>query len=269
MLVDGDVAVWDRRRILAYLAETYGGGPPRDAASATCRLRGRRLRASTTRGVSGRGAYDRHVSRIRPSRRRRAHDLPPPCVSCVFWQHDRVVTDERRKEAWAESFERRHGAFGRVLHDGARLPGDDPVRARRARSRARSALPGRPARPATPRLVTCTFLEGDDPAGACERLMLEALADLKAPRRGRPSRPSRSATRTRSRPRTASSATTPSSTATSSSASASRRSAASGQVALMRHRPRRPRPGAAACVERARRAAASARCAAPGRPAPA
>ena len=28
MLVDGDVAVWDRRRILAYLAETYGDGPP-------------------------------------------------------------------------------------------------------------------------------------------------------------------------------------------------------------------------------------------------
>ena len=28
MLVDGDVAVWDRRRILAYIAETYGDGPP-------------------------------------------------------------------------------------------------------------------------------------------------------------------------------------------------------------------------------------------------
>ena len=26
MLVDGDVAVWDRRRILAYLEETYGTG---------------------------------------------------------------------------------------------------------------------------------------------------------------------------------------------------------------------------------------------------
>ena len=30
MLVDGDVAVWDRRRILAYLAETYGGVVPAD-----------------------------------------------------------------------------------------------------------------------------------------------------------------------------------------------------------------------------------------------
>ena len=28
MLVDGRIAVWDRRRILAYLAETYGGAPP-------------------------------------------------------------------------------------------------------------------------------------------------------------------------------------------------------------------------------------------------
>ena len=30
MLVDGTVAVWDRRRILAYLAETYGGAVPVD-----------------------------------------------------------------------------------------------------------------------------------------------------------------------------------------------------------------------------------------------
>ena len=37
--------------------------------------------------------------------------LPPPCVACVFWQHDRITTDERRKEDWADSFERRHGAF--------------------------------------------------------------------------------------------------------------------------------------------------------------
>jgi glutathione S-transferase len=28
MLVDGDLAVWDRRRILAYVAATYGGGGP-------------------------------------------------------------------------------------------------------------------------------------------------------------------------------------------------------------------------------------------------
>ena len=28
MLVDGDLAVWDRRRILAYLAQTYGSPEP-------------------------------------------------------------------------------------------------------------------------------------------------------------------------------------------------------------------------------------------------
>ena len=50
-------------------------------------------------------------------------DLPPPCVSCVFWQDHRTVTDERRKEAWTESFSRRHGAFGRVMHEGARSAG--------------------------------------------------------------------------------------------------------------------------------------------------
>jgi glutathione S-transferase len=49
MIVDGDVAVWDRRRILAYLHETYGAGPPaggpsyRDMPSfvgGTCRIDG-------------------------------------------------------------------------------------------------------------------------------------------------------------------------------------------------------------------------------------
>lgn len=33
MLVDGALAVWDRRRILAYLAETYGAGPAEGAAT--------------------------------------------------------------------------------------------------------------------------------------------------------------------------------------------------------------------------------------------
>ena len=49
MIVDGDVAVWDRRRILAYIAETYGDGPPADGPSyrdmpsfvgGTCRVDG-------------------------------------------------------------------------------------------------------------------------------------------------------------------------------------------------------------------------------------
>jgi glutathione S-transferase len=49
MLVDGGLAVWDRRRILAYLAETYGPGRAEGAASyrdmpsfvgGTCRIDG-------------------------------------------------------------------------------------------------------------------------------------------------------------------------------------------------------------------------------------
>jgi hypothetical protein len=105
-------------------------------------------------------------------------DLPPPCVSCVFWQHDRAVTDERRKEAWVEGFERRHGAFGRALHDGARFQGMIQYGPAGAFPRALGLPAGPPGRDAA--LLTCTFLEASDPAGACERLVLEALADLKA-----------------------------------------------------------------------------------------
>jgi len=105
-------------------------------------------------------------------------DLPPPCVSCVFWQHERLVTDERRKAAWSQSFERRHGAFGRVLHDGGRFRGMIQFGPASAFPRALRLPAGPPSRDAA--LVTCTYLEGEDPAGVCERLMLEALADLKA-----------------------------------------------------------------------------------------
>lgn len=104
--------------------------------------------------------------------------LPPPCVSCVFWQHDRLVTDERHKAAWAESFGRRHGAFGRVLRDGDAFRGMVQFGPADAFPRALALPAGPPSRDAA--LITCTFLEGEDPAGSCERLLLEALADLKA-----------------------------------------------------------------------------------------
>ena len=105
-------------------------------------------------------------------------ELPHPCVSCTFWQHDRIVADERRKASWAESFERRHGAFGRMLHDGGRFLGMIQYGPSTAFPRALGLPAGPPGRDHA--LVTCTFLESDDPVGACERLMLEALADLKA-----------------------------------------------------------------------------------------
>jgi hypothetical protein len=118
------------------------------------------------------------VSTIVPLTGASRFDLPPPCVSCVFWQDHRAVTDERRKEAWAESFSRRHGAFGRVMHEGARFRGMIQYGPSSAFPRALGLPAGPPGRDAA--LVTCTFLDGEDPAGACERLMLEALADLKA-----------------------------------------------------------------------------------------
>ncbi|MGD9695188.1 MAG: hypothetical protein AB7V42_05950 [Thermoleophilia bacterium] len=105
-------------------------------------------------------------------------DLPPPCVSCVFWQHERAVTDERRKEAWVDSFERRHGAFGRVIHDDGDFRGMVQYGPASAFPRARLLPAGPPSRDAA--LITCTYMTGDDPEGNCERLLLEALADLKA-----------------------------------------------------------------------------------------
>jgi hypothetical protein len=118
------------------------------------------------------------VSRIVPITAATRRDLPPPCVSCVFWQHDRAITDERRKDSWSEAFERRHGSFGRVLSDDAGARSMIQYGPAGAFPRALGLPAGPPSRDAA--LVTCTYLEGEDPAGACERLMLEALADLKA-----------------------------------------------------------------------------------------
>jgi hypothetical protein len=105
-------------------------------------------------------------------------DLPPPCFSCTFWQHDRVLTDERRKAQWTDAVQRRHGGFGRVMTEGAEFRGMVQYGPSGLFPRALALPAGPPGRDAA--LVTCSFLEGDDPEGACERLLLEALADLKA-----------------------------------------------------------------------------------------
>ena len=118
------------------------------------------------------------MSRISPVTAASRRDLPVPCVSCVFWQHDRAVSDERRKEGWSEAFERQHGAFGRMLSDDGTFRGMIQYGPSATFPRA-LALPAGPP-DARAALVTCVFLEGDDPAGVAERLMLEALADLKA-----------------------------------------------------------------------------------------
>jgi hypothetical protein len=122
--------------------------------------------------------YHERVSQITSVTAATRTALPPPCISCVFWQHDRLVSDERHKAAWAEGFGRRHGAFGRVLRDGPSFRGMVQFGPAEAFPRALALPAGPPSRDAA--LITCTFLEGDDPEGSCERLLLEALADLKA-----------------------------------------------------------------------------------------
>jgi hypothetical protein len=118
------------------------------------------------------------VSRITPITAATRAQLPPPCVSCVFWQHDLLVTDERRKVAWIEGFERRHGAFARVLANGDEFRGMIQYGPASTFPRAYALPAGPPDRNAA--LVTCVFIRGEDPSGTGERLLLEALADLKA-----------------------------------------------------------------------------------------
>ncbi|HMN97928.1 MAG TPA: hypothetical protein PKD59_00775 [Miltoncostaeaceae bacterium] len=117
------------------------------------------------------------MTRILPLTAATRHELPAPCVSCVFWQHDRIVTDEGRKEAWSKAQGGEHGSFGRVLSDDSGFRGMIQYGPSNRFPRALAL----PAGPPDPRgaLVTCVFLEGDDPVGMGERLLLEALADLK------------------------------------------------------------------------------------------
>lgn len=110
-------------------------------------------------------------------------DLPPCCVDCVFWQHPRDVCDSRAKHRWMGGVERAFGPWGRVVNDGADLRGMIQYGPAPAFPRARILPAGPPARDGA--LITCAYLEGEDRVGTFERLLLEALADLKA--RGLPS----------------------------------------------------------------------------------
>lgn len=103
---------------------------------------------------------------------------PDCCTECVFWQQRGTGSDARAKERWAEGVERRFGAWGRILMEADGFRGVIQYGPARAFARARHMPAGPPGRDAA--LITCAFLDGNDLPGTCERLLLEALADLKA-----------------------------------------------------------------------------------------
>lgn len=103
---------------------------------------------------------------------------PAPCVDCVFWQTRTGVSDGVRKARWVADADREGRPYGRVIHEDGRLRGLLQYGPSRLFPRARRMPAGPPS--ATGAVVTCAYLAPEDPAGTCERLFLEALADLKA-----------------------------------------------------------------------------------------
>jgi hypothetical protein len=104
--------------------------------------------------------------------------LPACCVDCTFWQSQGTSTSPDGKARWVAAFEEEHGAWGRILLDADRFLGMLQYGPASAFPRARTLPTGPPH--ADGALVTCTFLDDADPVGALERLLLEALADLKS-----------------------------------------------------------------------------------------
>lgn len=115
---------------------------------------------------------------VLPLNRSSARHLPEPCIDCVFWQHATKVSDGRTKQRWSDDTQAADGSWGRMLMEDERFRGlvQYGPSARFVRAKA---LPAGPAS-ADAGLITCTFLAPDDAPGSAERLMLEALADLKA-----------------------------------------------------------------------------------------
>lgn len=117
---------------------------------------------------------------VTPLTRSSRRDIPACCGDCVFWQSLRGTSDGRRKDDWARDVEARFGAYGRVLWEGDDFRGVLHYGPANAFPRARSLPAGPPDMQAA--LIACIYLDGDDPVGSCERLLLEALSDLKARR---------------------------------------------------------------------------------------
>ena len=112
-----------------------------------------------------------------PLTRASVRDLPACCTDCVFWQTLRGDADWKRRAAWADRTERDFGPWGRVLADGDDVRGIMQYGPSGAFPRAKVLPAGPPSRDAA--LVTCAYVTGDDAAASMERLLLEALADIK------------------------------------------------------------------------------------------
>lgn len=105
---------------------------------------------------------------------------PACCTECVFWQRHGADTDPRAKARWAADIEKRFGPWGRILLEGSDFRGVIQYGPADAFARARAMPAGPPGRDAA--LITCVYMEGEDLPGTCERLLLEALADMKSRR---------------------------------------------------------------------------------------
>jgi hypothetical protein len=112
-----------------------------------------------------------------PLTRASVRDLPECCADCIFWQTLRGGSDESERDRWAHRTERSFGPWGRMLTDGESVVGVLQYGPSGAFPRAQVLPAGPPSRDAA--LITCSYVAGDDPGGSVERLVLEALADIK------------------------------------------------------------------------------------------
>ncbi|MBM3664594.1 MAG: hypothetical protein FJW92_02210, partial [Actinobacteria bacterium] len=112
-----------------------------------------------------------------PLTRASVRDLPVCCTDCVFWQTLRGGSDESERDRWAHRTERAFGPWGRMLSDGESVVGVLQYGPAGSFPRAQVLPAGPPSRDAA--LITCAYVSDSDAAGAVERLVLEALADIK------------------------------------------------------------------------------------------
>lgn len=122
--------------------------------------------------------HDRAVTRILAVTDAVVAQLPECCGDCVFWQRTGAGSHPAAKRRWARRAEGRFGPWGRVLTEQGTFRGVIQYGPRSLFPRTR-IMPAGPASPDAA-VVTCVYLSETDRPGTCERLFLEALADLQA-----------------------------------------------------------------------------------------